>query len=230
VLVLVGPLNQVIQPRLTILAQLGDEVTLTYLYRLVSQFAVVGFVALGGGLAFFAQPLLCIWSGNEVAADAAPILFWYALANALVGVLGVPFMLQFARGKLRVHVIGNVLLLLTLVPGLVLAAQRWGAVGAGKVYFAANLAFLVLWVPLAHRYVLPVMVWRWSFRDILPTALVMAVALSAGARLLPGGLSLLATLAFVVSVVLVSVLIGVASGSLARPVSLRWLRQGRAHG
>ena len=65
-----------------------------------SQFALIGFVGVGGGLAFFAKPILRIWSGSvEVASAAAPILFWYGLAYALVGVLSLPFMLQFARGE-----------------------------------------------------------------------------------------------------------------------------------
>ncbi len=224
VLVLVGPLNQVIQPRLTVLAQLGDEETLTGLYRLTSQFAVVGFVAIGGGLAFFAEPVLLIWSGSAVVASAAaPVLFWYALANAVVGILGLPFMLQFARGRLRIHVIGNILLMLPLVPGLILAAQRWGGAGAGKTYFTANLVFLMLWVPLAHRYVMPLLTWRWAYRDILPTALLMLTTLAIAAFLLPSGLPVPGTVAWMACAVVASAMVGIAAGDLARPHLVRWL-------
>ena len=134
ILVLAPPLNQVIQPRLNILVERGEEGALTELYRLVSQLAVIAFSGLGGGVAFFAEPLLRIWSGSdEVAHMAAPVLFWYGLGNAIVGILILPFMLQFARGRLRLHVLGNLVFLVTFVPFLIYAARYWGAVGAGRV-------------------------------------------------------------------------------------------------
>ena len=75
------------------------------LYRLISQLAVVGFVATGWRGCFFRRTNSWIWSGSpEVAQAAAPVLFWYGLANAVVGILVLPFMLQFARGQLRLHV------------------------------------------------------------------------------------------------------------------------------
>ena len=224
VLVLVGPLNQVIQPRLSILAEKGDEDTLVELYRLSSQFVVVGFVSLGGGLAFFAESILLIWSGSPVvAAAAAPVLFWYGLANAMVGILVLPFMLQFARGRLRLHVIGNLILLVTLVPALVFAAQRWGAAGAGQVFFIANLLFLLFWVPVIHRYFLPILTWRWSFRDTLPAALVMVIVLGVGSKALPTGMQVSETLGWIGGVVFVTATLGMVTGDLSRSLALRWL-------
>lgn len=224
VLVLVGPLNQVIQPRLTILAEKGEEATLIELYRLVSQFVVVGFVSLGGGLAFFAEPILLIWSGSPmVATAAAPVLFWYGLANAVVGILVLPFMLQFAKGRLRLHVIGNLILLVTLVPTLVFAAKHWGAVGAGQIFFIANLLFLLIWVPIIHRYFLPILTWRWSFGDTLPAVLAMVLVLGIGSKALPIGLQVPETLAWIVGVVFVTATLGAAMGRLSRPLLLRWL-------
>lgn len=221
VLVLVGPLNQVIQPRLTILAEKGEEDALIELYRLISQLVVVGFVALGGGLAFFAEPILLIWSGSQSVAKAAgPVLFWYGLANAVVGILVLPFMLQFARGRLRLHLVGNLILLLTLVPALAMAAKHQGATGAGQVFFAANLLFLLFWVPLMHRYFLPVLTWRRSLLDTLPVALVMVMALVAGSKALPGGMGAPETLGCIGGVVLVAVTIGVAFGGLSRSFAL----------
>jgi O-antigen/teichoic acid export membrane protein len=227
VLAVVGPLNQVIQPRLTILAQVQDEAGLTSLYRLTTQFMVAGFVSLGGGLAFFAEPILLIWTGDPVAAAAAaPVLFWYGLANTLVALLGLPFMLQFARGRLRLHVVGTLIMLATLVPAIVLAARHGSGVGVGRVILVANLAFLLLWVPLVHRTFLPDLTWRWSFRDTLPTALLLVAALAGGAALLPPGTTSLPTLAWIGAAVLVAAALGITAGDLTRPLVLRWLQHG----
>jgi O-antigen/teichoic acid export membrane protein len=229
VLVLVGPLNQVIQPRLTILVEKGEEDKLVELYRLSSQFVVVGFMSMGGGLAFFAEPILLIWSGNPVVAAAtAPILFWYGLANVVVGILVLPFMLQFARGRLRLHVLANLILLATLAPALAFAAKHWGAVGAGQVFFVANLLFLLLWVPIIHRYFLPILTWRWSFRDTLPAALVMLIVLEVGSKALPNEMQMLETLGWIGAVVFVAAMLGMAMGDLLRPLALRWVFGARA--
>lgn len=223
VLVLVPPLNQVVQPRLIILAVRGDETALLELYRLASQLAVIAFVALGGGLAFFAEPILRIWSGSsEVAAAAAPVLFWYGLANAVVGILVLPFMLQFARGQLRLHVLGNLILLVTLVPALLFAAQHWGAVGAGQVFFVTNLLFLLFWVPLVHRRFLPTLTRQWLWRDTLPIALVIGGAIAVAAKALPGSLPATQALAWIGLAAIVAATMGVAMGDRSRPFVMRW--------
>jgi O-antigen/teichoic acid export membrane protein len=222
VLVLMPPLNQVIQPRLIILAERGDETNLVELYRLSSQLSVIAFVGLGGGLAFFAEPVLRVWSGsNEAAQAAAPVLFWYGLANAVVGILALPFMLQFAKGALRLHVLGNLILLVTLVPALVFAALHWGARGAGQVYFIANLLFLLFWVPLVHRYFLPILAWRWLLRDTLPIALVMLGSLAIAAQLLPASLATLETLLWVSMATILSITLGIVLGDHSRCLVLR---------
>lgn len=229
VLVLVGPLNQVVQPRLTILVEKGEEDTLVELYRLTSQFVVVGFVSLGGGLAFFAEQILLIWSGSPlVAAAAAPVLFWYGLANAVVGILVLPFMLQFARGRLKLHVLANLILLATLAPALVFAAKYWGAPGAGKVFFIANLLFLLFWVPIVHRYFLPTVTWRWLFRDTLAVAVVMLIVLGVGSKALPNEMHMLETLGWIGAVVFMAAMLGMAMGDLSRPLVLRWVFGARA--
>lgn len=222
VLVLVPPLNQVIQPRLTILAERRDETTLIELYRLSSQLAVVAFVGLGGGVAFFAEPILRIWSGShEVALAAAPVLFWYGLANAVVGILILPYMLQFARGKLRLHLLGNLILLATLLPALVWAARYWGAIGAGKVFFVANLLFLLFWMPVVHRCFLPALTWRWLLHDTLPIALFMLGCLVVASRIMPAALSDLATLLWIGAGILLAVAVGMALGDHSRSLALR---------
>lgn len=217
VLMLVGPINQVVQPRLTILAEKRDENSFVELYRFTSQVVVVGFMSLGGGLALFSEPILLIWSGSEVVAAAvAPLLFWYGLANAVVGILVLPFMLQFARGRLMLHLVGNLVLLLTLVPVLLFASQHWGGIGAGKVFFIGNLLFLLIWAPLVHRVFLPELTWAWLFRDVLPVAAVIVLVLSAGSAAIPVGLESLGSLVFISGVVFLSAILGAATGGGVR--------------
>lgn len=217
VLILAPPLNQVLQPRMTILAAQSRDDELQALYRTATQAAAVIFFVLGGGLALFAEPLLWAWTGSRtIATEAAPILFWYGLTNTLIGILGLPFMLQFAYGYLRLHIFGNVLLALTLIPALVLATLQFGAVGAGRVLFLANLLFLLLWVPLAHRRLMPQAVWRWPFKDIFPIALISLLVLWSTSMLLPSKAGRLTTVLFIAATFLLSAAASTLLGTMTR--------------
>ncbi len=217
VLILVPPLNQVLQPRMTILVAQGREGELRELYHISTQIAAVSLTVLGGGLALFAHALLWAWTGNRlVAAEAAPILFWYALANTLIGLLVLPFMLQFAHGYLRLHVAGNIVLALILMPVLVLASLHYGAEGAGLVFFMANLLFLLFWVPLAHRRLMPRAVWEWPLQDILPIVLASLLVLWVASLLLPTETGRLITALLVMVTMLLSAGVGLLTGNRTR--------------
>ena len=188
VLVLVAPMSQVLQPRMTVLVAQGRSAELVRLYCTATQFSAVVFAALGGGMAIFAEPALWVWTGSRVVAyEAAPILFWYGLANGVAGLLALPFMLQFAHGYLRLHLIGNIVLGVTLLPALAGAALSYGAVGAGVVMFGANMTFLVLWVPIVYRKLLPALAWRWLGQEVAPPAAVTLLGLFALAAMMPMG-------------------------------------------
>lgn len=217
VLLLAPPLNQVLQPRLTILASQGRLDELAKLYQGASQWMALAMTLAGGGLAFFAGPLLWAWTGNpQVAAAAAPLLFWYGLANALSGLCLLPFLLQFAHGYLRLHLLGNLILALTLLPTLILAALHRGAIGTGQVLFVANLLFLLGWVPLVHRRLMPRAVWRWPFRDLLPVVAAAGGAIGLGASAMPQGGDRLATGAWVGLTLVVAAGAGVLAGGSTR--------------
>src|SRR6185369_13770916 len=97
-------------------------------------------------MAFLAQPLLLVWTKDAtVAQKIAPVLFWYALGNACLGVTAFQYYIQFAHGKLRLHVIGNLVFVVMLIPGILWASINYGAVGAGRIWFAENLLFFLGW-------------------------------------------------------------------------------------
>lgn len=213
ILMLIQPLSQVVQPRLNFLSAKGDEDALKELYGLVSQFAVVGFVGLGMGAAFFAEPVLQIWTGSaEVARNSAPVLFWYALGNSAVGVMFAPFMLQFARGDLRLHIYIHAVLVVFLMPLLLFAAHAEGGIGTGKVFFMVNSFFILFWSPVVHHYFLPSLTWRWLFVDTLPIALLVSMVLFFGALFFPSKLTILPSLIWIAVTIFFAMLLGVFFG------------------
>jgi O-antigen/teichoic acid export membrane protein len=172
VTLLAAPISNALIPRLTYLIAQRDNEGTQKMYRDATQWLSVIIWPAACGAAFFAEPLLRVWTQNTtISRQAAPVLFWYALGNALLAVASFQFYLQFAHGRLRLHVIGNAVFMVVLIPSVLWAAQAYGAVGAGRVWFTENLVFLLVWTWIVHRRFAPGLHWKWFADDVLPIAL-----------------------------------------------------------
>jgi O-antigen/teichoic acid export membrane protein len=181
----VPPFVQSVQPRLTTLHARGQRAELVRLYR--RAFALL--IALVGGSAgtIAAQPemVLYAWTGDGMLARRiAPVLALYGAGTGISSFLFLPYVLQYAFGTVRLHVIGNILFGIVWVPATVFAATRFGSAGTGFVWLAGNLAFLFLWTPVVHARFLDVLERRGLASRSMTSAAMMA-AMLASSRLIP---------------------------------------------
>jgi O-antigen/teichoic acid export membrane protein len=163
-------------PRLTNLSAQGNDSELLVLYRNMSQ--VVSVVAFSGAAMclFFSEPLLAVWTSNtELASAAAPILILYACGNSILAVSAFPYYLQLAKGDIKLHIIGNVIFVAALLPGIFLATNRFGAVGAGAAWLIGNSLYFLCWTPLVHNRLAPALHKKWLF-DIFCISIVSLIA------------------------------------------------------
>lgn len=187
--IVTGPISTALLPRM---ARLHAEHRHEEIIRLYDSFAqLVGVVAfsLMVTLACCAESLLFAWTGDlQVTREAAPILRLYALGNGLLAVGAFPFYLQYARGSLRYHLIGNIGLVVLLIPAIVVAASRFGGIGAGWVWFGMNAIYLFVWVAFVHGRLEPGLHARWILRNVI--ALLLPTAMTGGviALLMPPAL------------------------------------------
>ncbi|MEO7244920.1 MAG: oligosaccharide flippase family protein [Rubrivivax sp.] len=183
-----GPIGNAITPRLARLEAEGAHDQLIRIYRQGTQGVAVIAGAMAITFAFAAEPLLWAWTGDrELARTCAPILGLYALGNGVLAVAAFPYYLQFAKGSLRLHVIGNVAFAVLFVPIVVVASLRWGALGAAWVWLGMNLLSLVAWLPLVHHRFEPGLNARWYTQDTLFIAAAAALAGGAAAAFWPDG-------------------------------------------
>lgn len=167
VMLISSPISTALQPRMTNILASGDESGMVLLYRQGTQLVVVLCVPAALLLAFFPRQVLWAWTGNaDVADSAAPVLSLYALGNGVLALCALPYMLQFAFGKMRLHVIGGGLMTVLMIPTLIWATTKYGATGAGYTWLASNLAYLLIWVPLIHRQFMPHLHLQWLATDI----------------------------------------------------------------
>ena len=175
ILQLSAPISAPIMPRMARLEGEQQHEQMRQVYLNATQFIAVIVVTAGVVLAGVARPVLYAWTGDSnLALQAAPVLQLYALGNALLALAAFPYYLQYAKGNLRYHFIGNIVSVLILVPCIVWAAIHYGAIGAGWVWLLTQLVYLIFWVSYVHRKIEPNINVAW-FKSFLPSLISVSL-------------------------------------------------------
>ena len=166
-----APISSAIMPRMARLQGEKNYEEVRQVYLSATQFVAVVVVTAGIVLAALAKPVLYVWTGDIVLVDrAAPILQLYALGNAILALAAFPYYLQYAKGNLKYHFIGNLGSAVLLIPAIIWAAKNYGALGAGWVWLLVQLTYLIFWVSYVHIKIEPDLNIRW-YRAFLPSIL-----------------------------------------------------------
>lgn len=166
------PISTVLMPRLAKLHAEEKKNEFFDIYRRSTKWVVIVAGSASITLALCSEVILLIWTGDaELANHAAPILTLYALGNGILAVGAFPYYLQYARGDLRYHLIGNIGLVLFLIPCTIYSAYHFGGVGAGYVWLVLNLIFVFFWLGYVHFKLEPGLHAQWLGRDVLLTLL-----------------------------------------------------------
>lgn len=226
VMVISGPVSGAIMPRMVKLEAEGDHAGLIRIYRQATQLVAVIAGAATITLVFCAEPLLWAWTGDKALAhQAAPILVLYALGNGIVAVSGFPYLLQYAKGDLRLHLIGNAGFVVMLIPAIIWAASEYGALGAGYVWLTMNLIAFVAWLPLVHRKFEPGLNLKWYVHDVLIIYLIASIAGYCLSAILPHSDSRGSQIVIVMGFGLSVLLAGALASSVFRTRAAVWLGQ-----
>ena len=169
------PISAPIMPRMARLEGKNQHEQMRQVYLNATQFIAVIVVTAGIVLAGVAKPVLYAWTGDTtLATQAAPVLRLYALGNALLALAAFPYYLQYAKGRLFYHFIGNIVSVIILVPAIIWAAKNYGAIGAGWVWFLTQVFYLVFWVSYVHAKIEPNINILW-FKTFLPSLMTVSI-------------------------------------------------------
>jgi O-antigen/teichoic acid export membrane protein len=173
-----APISAAIMPRMARLQGEQNYEEVKAIYIGATEFVAVIVVTAGIVLAMLAKPVLYVWTGDVLLAEkTAPILQLYALGNAVLALAAFPYYLQYAKGNLRLHFIGNLVTAIVLIPTIIWAAKNYGSVGAGWAWLSIQLAYLIFWVSYVHKIIEPGINLQW-FKAFLPS--VCSVSLLCG--------------------------------------------------
>ncbi|WP_228198890.1 oligosaccharide flippase family protein [Acinetobacter cumulans] len=170
-----APISSAIMPRMARLQGEKKHEELKAVYIGATEFVAVVVVTAGIILAALAQPVLYVWTGDTVLAEkVAPILQLYALGNSILTLGAFPYYLQYAKGNLRLHFIGNLITAILLIPAIIWAAKSYGAIGAGWAWVLIQLTYLLLWVSYVHKMIEPDINLQW-FKSFLPSICCVSI-------------------------------------------------------
>lgn len=168
IVLLISPVTGALMPRMVKLEAEGNYGKLIRIYRHATQLVAVIAGAATITLAYCAEPLLWAWTGDRtIAHQGAPVLILYAIGNGILAVAGFPYLLQYAKGDLRLHLIGNALFIAILLPAIVFTANQYGSIGAGYAWMYLNILTFITWVPFVHNKISPGLNFKWFTQDVL---------------------------------------------------------------
>lgn len=217
---IVAPISTTALPRLTQLATMGDVSVLAASYHRFSQLLALLLVPVALTLSLFSHHILLLWTRDQAtASETAPILSVLVIGTLLNGLMHLPYHLQLAHGWTRLTIVMNALSVMLLAPAIYWGVSLYGAVGAAIAWCALNVGYLLIFVPLTHRYFLKQEKWRWYLEDILAPA-AGAFATLATVRLFAPAPDL-ANLAGTASVVFAAGVMAFATAAICSPVVRR---------
>jgi O-antigen/teichoic acid export membrane protein len=162
----VNPIAAAVGPKLAELVASDSQRELASAYHRYAQLMSISAIAPAIVVAAFSGDLLLLWTRDpNIAAPTAPIVTVLILGTMMNALMTIPYSLQIAAGWTRFAFKTNVVAVAILLPSLLIIAPRFGAVGAACIWFALNLGYLLVAVPLQHRRLLIGELRTWTILD-----------------------------------------------------------------
>lgn len=174
---LVTPVSTAVSPRLTELVARSEQQVLIDTYHRASQWTAAVLVPAALMMAAFAEQLLYVWTGNTgLASQSAPLLALIALGTMCNGLMHVPYMTQLAHGWTGFAVRLNIVAVGFIVPAILWAVPRFGAIGAAWAWLILNAGYVLVGIHFMHRRLLTGERWRWYRDAVFKPVIIGAVA------------------------------------------------------
>lgn len=173
---LTSPVSVALLPRFSTLIAAGNIPDFINLYRKSTRLMVAFITFLVLFLVLWKNQILMLWTGSvEVVSWSANVLTPYLVGTGVMGILAFQYYLQYAFGNLKYHVYLNIVLLLLCVPGVILSANLYGAVGTAYFWLFIQCAIFFIWPAFIHTRFVTGLHFKWLFVDVLPVCVLMSL-------------------------------------------------------
>lgn len=171
-----GPVTTAFYPRFTELVACADEAALIASYHQGAQLVTVFMGTAAIMLIVFGDVVITLWTANPVLVrQVAPLVAVLSLGTLLNGLMWIPYQTQLAYGWTSLTVKVNIVAVAVIVPAILWAAPKYGAIGAAWVWVGLNAGYMTIEIYFMHRRLLPAEKWRWYWQDVAMPLIVGAV-------------------------------------------------------
>lgn len=174
---LITPVTSSIMPRMASLHALNDNLNVIKTYRDYTQLASIFLSSSTVTLVFCSTDFLFGWTGSlEIAAKISTVMVMYLIGNACFAMGYFPYFIQYAKGSLKYHLIGYILLFVTLMASIFILTKKYGLIGTAVAWCACNALYFIIWVSYTHFKIEKNLHVDWILKDIasiwLPTLIL----------------------------------------------------------
>jgi O-antigen/teichoic acid export membrane protein len=176
IMLVTGPISIAIMPRMTRLQAETKTDELLLIYRQTTRLVTILITPVTLMLVIFSAEVLWVWTGDRSIVDnSSDVLMLYSIGYAFLAVGAFPYYLQYAKGDLHLHLVGNAIFALLIIPSVIWLAINFGMRGAGWAWLLSNITYFLFWVPLVHYRFANGLHWDWLLKDIIKPFLCPAV-------------------------------------------------------
>jgi len=162
-------------PRMTMLASKLERVEMQSVYVDMTQIMTwITFTSTMLIIIFPQEILYLITGDNRTYQWGGGVLLWYALGSGTYVLGTFQYYLQNALGNLKLYVIGSTLSLVIQVPLIYFVVTKYGAIGAGQLWFIFTLIWFFGWTAVVHSKYIPGFHIKWLVKDLLPIIFFIA--------------------------------------------------------
>jgi len=178
------PIFNAFLPKLTQLNALDDKHSLRNTYRLGCQLLSLMIMPCAMLLAFYAEPVLALWTGNHELVENTKLIFsLIVIGNAFNTLMSMPYALQLAHAWTRLSIIQNILSVIVFVPMIYYLVRGYGVVGAAGAWILLNVLSMAGGLWAMHQRLLPCEQAQWYRNTLFAPLLGGGIALAMSASL-----------------------------------------------
>ncbi len=162
-----GPVTVAFYPRFTELVARADVAALVAAYHKSAQLVTVLMGTAAIVLIVFGDVVILLWTSNPaLTRQVVPLVAVLSLGTLFNGLMWIPYQTQLAYGWTGLTVKVNFFAVAVIVPAILWATPKYGAIGAAWVWVGLNAGYVTIAIYFMHRRLLPTEKWRWYWQDV----------------------------------------------------------------
>lgn len=163
----VGPVFNAFYPKFSQLYEEGKTAVIDGDFHQGNQILAVALFPVMWLMFFYSVDVLLIWTGSlDLASKVGVLIVPLVVGNTINGLMNIPYAVQLAAGWTRIPLFTNLAGLLLLLPALLHASIKYGAIGAATVWLLFNVIYMIITVIVMQRLAFKGRTRTWLLKDI----------------------------------------------------------------